>query len=548
MKRRHRTGITRPSIYRLTASALGLVLALDPHAAAVNGENTPPLSANAPAAFQSGQSGHFEGRIDQARASFLLARLEELATREKQLLEKSDYEGLIVLETQRTAVIAELTTSLLSADKMAAAGAIVLNPDQARLSGEVTRGDSVSAKGLSNWGEESSSSWQVEEIEPGYFAVQILCSPPEESRQPDEKVQRFSPQSENGEDDSPADIIVFGESTHFVSDQERLLTRAIEPISPGTGMRSIHLGVLALTEAAADIQLRVKETRGGGIMNLEAVFLIRTAKPAPDPKLAGESSSPGFDLMIEEHRKAILALREPIDQAYLDELKLLHARLEEEGRSSQAKAVIDESNRVQGARSELLIPGTAKAKAGVKEARGPQKTEDAGPGGARETVPTGRPDSALSVLRGCRLVGEPAAGDQFVARHKKREFPVQLFYVECPELRPPSDSGFADYFKIDPAQIPAVAEMARAFTWGLLRETNFSLWTTGEKTPDGHLLAIVQIPALGSLQQLLVSEGLGIIRTDRKPSASRKHQLFIDLILPEKEAEARRSRAGAWQF
>jgi hypothetical protein len=466
---------------------------------------------------------HLERPINAARQTTLLELLSDLADQETGLLEKSDYDALLALEKRRLDAILELNTSHLPAEKIVAADVRRLSPGEARLSGGVTREETTSGEGLSGWTNESTASWQIQDVQPGYYAAQLVYSLPPEPAPPP------------AEEEAPDDIIACGEAAHFLSDRENVLTATIEPPNTPAGICSVPLGILTLTDTTADIQLRVVQTSGGGMMNLKALCLTRTAKPTSEFLPVDQSASSGFDRLMEEHRKAIVALREPIDQSYLEQLQRLHEELETKGKKDAATQVMEEWKQTQNAKSALLAHGLA-------------LTPSTGKSGPVAETATALPTEEIRNLRGCRIVGQPEAGDRFTVRHQRRQFQVRLLFVRCPNPGTPPDAELAAYFKIDPMHIPAVADMARTLTSELLTDTRFTLITKSEPRKGQPLTAVVQIPAVGCLQKLIVAEGLGALRAENMPVPSLELEVFADHILPQTEEAAKRARRGAWQF
>lgn len=476
----------------------------------------------------------------------LLDFLANFPAREERLLSKNDYQSLIKLEAERVTAISELATARLPTEKMEAIGTLVLDPETAQLSGEVTRSDAAGATSLVSWQEGSSSNWTLEDIEPGYFAVQIVYTAPQGTildQESDENAAATKAPI------TPSDNVVsFGEITSFVSNPEALLTSTLPPMKSATqNIHTTFLGILAITTNPATVQLRVDATQGDGIMDLATIYLTRTASPPRKTQETQISSAPGLELLRDAHRKEIQTLRQPLEHAYIEQLALLHRSFENDGRKAEAQAIIQETERLKADQIEPLtselLGGLAIAKT---KSNGVPATTMATP--APGNSPADRQGSMAKLLEGCRLIGEPEAGHRFRVNHRGSTLPVQLYFVDCPLIDAPSGNLFTSYFGVAPATIPEVAEMARTFTSDTLRDITFSLRMAGEKSRDGFHFAMVQIPGIGSLQQLLVTEGLARIQSKWAPFMQFEAPFFVTEILEKKEQAAKRAGAGAWQF
>jgi len=462
----------------------------------------------------------FRDKVNQEKIPILLEYLKRLEAIELRMVERREYDGLIRLEKKRLGIFAELTSTGYESSGMEKLGAIMLSPTDARTAAGVVRDQNQNGTTiLRSWRTGGSATWNLTSIEPGYYAVHIVYS----SR----------PFNHEGEDDGLQDILRFGEVTSLIQGTADDLRFTLLPSgSAGSKQRTTSLGTIALTRNAATVRLSMEESRSrtSGVMDLRYVYLVRTARPEPD-QTGADFEPEALGHFRGAHERVLQQVRTPLEQEYIEELQRLHASLKAAGQTAQANAVIDERERLKQEQVDPLA---------LVDALKPTKPE-------ADLLPP-------RTLQHCTLVGEAMSGDRLLIQSESgEEITIRLAYVECPQVitdSPRADAAdinrrLARHFNAAPDQIQIIAQMAQKFTTETLGSAPFIVRMDGSQDKFGAMVAKVSVPSIGSLQQLLVSQGLA---APSQQSQQAPPDSFVGQILDAKEKAARRSLKGAWQF
>ena len=477
----------------------------------------------------------FEERVTAERVPLLLEFLARLRLLETSLLENRDYANLTKLEVRRLSILAELATVGIDGKTLQGQGAILLEPSAARLSGGVTReaAEQGGAESLTDWSEGGTSTWEVSGIQPGYFAVHaVYASPP---------APELEEEDEDEESAEPAlggrDIVSFGETSVVISGATRPLSMALVPTGSSDNIRAVALGTMPLTRTSASVRLRVEESRGTGVMRLIRLYLVRTARQTEE-RGAPVAEPQTLSLVRNGHRTSLQALRAPAEDAYVEQLEEVYRSIG--ANSAGGKRIIEEMSLLRSDRADPLEPRIAAAP-------DPENPTLAQPKLNNPTL-LAPAEMTTNIRRGCRLVESPETGDRLTIEHEGEHIPVRLYLVECPSpVETTTSPDLASYFEISTQELALVGERARQFSAETLQDSSFLVREAGEYDDDGRLYVMLQLPALGSLQQLLVSQGLCAIRGKRStlPNAGRP---FVKQVLEVRQRQAQRSLKGAWQF
>ena len=178
------------------------------------------------------------------------------------------------------------------------------------------------------------------------------------------------------------------------------------------------------------------------------------------------------------------------------------------------------------------------------------------------TIPVGadgKPKSEYQVLTNCRLEEDPAVeGDSFRIQTPQGSFRFRLYWVQTVPVNggnPELLREFMDHFEIKTEdRLREVAAEAREFSVNMLRSVQFRLVTRWEKDASGSILCFVYVsdgdpehPALQNLAQMLVQNGLAIIRPSSRPLPEDKTTPGdFQNALSNAEAEAKRLLSGGW--
>ena len=179
----------------------------------------------------------------------------------------------------------------------------------------------------------------------------------------------------------------------------------------------------------------------------------------------------------------------------------------------------------------------------------PQSTSPPKKGSSTDLV------GGFDVLRGARLTDyRNNDGDSFQIEHKGEHYEFRLYFVDAPEKRAHSKNteriGYqARYFGITPEQSVQIGTEAKQFTEELL-EDGFNVYTKWEPVYEsGRYFAFVEVDRNGKsslLSEELTEQGLSRIYTQGKELPDGRSEREFETHLKKIEAEAKRSRAGAW--
>lgn len=155
-------------------------------------------------------------------------------------------------------------------------------------------------------------------------------------------------------------------------------------------------------------------------------------------------------------------------------------------------------------------------------------------------------------LEHCRLIDdEYMDGDSFHVRYDKEDYIIRLYFVDAPE----TDTSLADriteqaeYWSIEPEDIPKLGEKARRFTTQQLRHefTVYTKWANaGGQSRQPRYFGVVLV-GQKNLADLLVEEGLARVYGASATMPDGRNPTTIYDQLRALETRAKQQKKGAW--
>lgn len=155
-------------------------------------------------------------------------------------------------------------------------------------------------------------------------------------------------------------------------------------------------------------------------------------------------------------------------------------------------------------------------------------------------------------LEDCRLIDdEYMDGDSFHVRYDREDYIIRLYYVDAPE----TDTALADriaeqaeYWGIEPDEIPRLGEKARRFTEQQLRRdfTVYTKWANAAgQSRQPRYFGVVLI-GHKNLADLLVEEGLARVYGASVTMPDGRNATTIYDQLRALETRAKQQKKGAW--
>ncbi len=289
-----------------------LVLSLGMAITAVQAQDEKAENAFILRSLLSDRHEKFEAKLASATAPLNRAFLIRLRQFERQAADSDDFAQAIAYRDRKLALTEQMQCHDPKHTEERATNAVTLLLSEALLTGAVTLQRDI----LKGWKTSATAAtWNLRGMKPGSYEIVLTysCSKATETKSDKKVLLRAGGQ------------LAFGEASRLLNDRQQPLTHEVLPTADWGTYRNVSLGELTFSNAAISLRLDVIEAKALGLMHLQQVQLLPSAKPVetkPLPQAADLQRS---------FQNAVKRRKEKIQTTYIEDLKTLQQRAKATG-------------------------------------------------------------------------------------------------------------------------------------------------------------------------------------------------------------------------